>query len=62
VDPGLAVLAEVVCFFGQSAIGKVGASVFVLDAFALTAIEIFPENAGHSHYYTSVTFFALFPI
>jgi len=40
----------------------VGASVFVLDAFALTAIGIFPENAGHSHYYTSVTFFAFFPI
>ena len=62
MDPGLAVLAEVVCFFGQSAIGKVGVSVFVLDALALMAIGIFPENAGHNHYYTSVTFFAFFPI
>jgi len=42
--------------------GKVGAFMFVLAAFALTAIGVFPENVKPAHYYSSVGFFVLFPI
>jgi hypothetical membrane protein len=41
---------------------KIGASILVLDAFALTAIGVFPENVEPTHLYASVTFFVLFPI
>jgi hypothetical membrane protein len=47
---------------GDKALGKVGAVSFILVALALTAIGVFPENAGRIHYYVSVMFFALFPI
>jgi hypothetical membrane protein len=36
--------------------------VFVLDAFALTAIGVFPENVEPIHFYASVIFFVLLPI
>jgi len=43
-------------------LGKIGASILVLDALALTAIGVFPENVKPAHLYASVTFFVLFPI
>jgi hypothetical membrane protein len=49
-------------FLQKNLIGKIGAFVFVLDAFALTAMGIFPETVEPIHFYASVTFFALFPI
>ena len=49
-------------FLQENILGRIGASVFVLDAFALTAIGVFPENVEPIHFYASVTFFALFPI
>ncbi|MCL6578031.1 MAG: DUF998 domain-containing protein [Candidatus Bathyarchaeota archaeon] len=42
--------------------GKIGAFIFVLDALALTAIGVFPENITPTHYQVSVAFFALYPI
>jgi len=49
-------------FLQENLLGKIGAFVFVLDAFALTAIGVFPENVEPVHFYASVAFFALFPI
>jgi hypothetical membrane protein len=49
-------------FLQENILGRIGASVFVLDAFALTAIGVFPENVELIHFYASVTFFALFPL
>jgi hypothetical membrane protein len=43
------------------ALGKIGAFILVLDALALTAISVFPENVKPLHLYASVAFFALFP-
>jgi hypothetical membrane protein len=43
-------------------LGVSGALTFVLCACALTLIGIFSENARPMHYYSSVVFFALFPI
>ena len=43
-------------------LGKIGAFILVLDALALTAIGVFPENVEPTHLYASVTFFVLFPI
>jgi len=43
-------------------LSRIGGFLFLLDAFALTAIGIFPENIEPLHYYASVTFFTLFPI
>jgi len=43
-------------------LGKIGAFILVLDALALTAIGVFPENVRPAHLYASVTFFVLFPI
>ncbi len=43
-------------------LSRIGGFLFLLDAFALTAIGIFPENIEALHYYASVTFFTLFPI
>lgn len=49
-------------FLQENLLGRIGAFVFVIDAFALTAIGVFPENVEPVHFYASVTFFALFPI
>jgi len=49
-------------FLQEILLGKAGAFVFLLDAFALTAIGIFPENVKPLHFYASVAFFTLFPI
>ena len=49
-------------FLGDKLSGKIGAFILILDAFALTAIGIFPENAKPMHYYASVAFFVLLPI
>lgn len=43
-------------------LSRVGSVLFLLDAFALCGIGIFPETAGHIHFYVSVAFFALFPL
>jgi len=43
-------------------LGRIGALVLVLDAFALTAIGVFPESVKPTHFYASVTFFVFFPI
>jgi hypothetical membrane protein len=43
-------------------LGKIGALILVLDALALTAIGVFPENVEPTHHCASVTFFVLFPI
>ena len=42
-------------------LGKTGAFILVLDALALTAIGVFPENVKPMHLYASVAFFVLFP-
>jgi hypothetical membrane protein len=47
---------------GKKLLGKISASVFILDALALVAIGVFPESAKPMHYYASVTFFVLLPI
>lgn len=49
-------------FLQGNLLSRIGAFVFVLDAFALTAIGVFPENVKPIHLYASVTFFTLFPI
>ena len=49
-------------FSRESLLGRIGAFVFVFDAFALTAIGVFPENVEPIHFYASVAFFMLFPI
>ncbi len=49
-------------FLHESLLGRIGAFIFVLDAFALTAIGVFPENVKLIHFYVSVAFFMLFPI
>ncbi|NIR87904.1 DUF998 domain-containing protein [Candidatus Bathyarchaeota archaeon] len=49
-------------FLQKNALGGIGAFVFVVDAFALTAIGVFPENVKPIHFYASVAFFVLFPI
>lgn len=49
-------------FLQENPLGRIGALVFVLDAFALTAMGVFPENVKPIHYYASVIFFTLFPI
>ena len=49
-------------FLQENLLGRIGAFVFVIDAFALTAIGVFPENVEPVHFYASVTFFVLFPI
>jgi len=46
----------------EKAIGRIGASIFILDTLALIAIGVFPENVKPTHYYASVAFFMLFPI
>lgn len=47
---------------GKRLLGKISASVLILDAIALGAIGVFPENARPIHYYASVAFFALLPV
>jgi hypothetical membrane protein len=49
-------------FLHKKALGVAGSLIFVLDAWALTLIGIFPESARPIHYYASVAFFVLFPI
>ena len=49
-------------FLQENLLGRIGAFVFVLDAFALVAIGVFPENVKPIHFYASVTFFTLLPI
>lgn len=49
-------------FVKASLLGRIGGFLFLLDALALTAIGIFPENIEPLHYYASVAFFTLFPI
>jgi len=49
-------------FLKENLLGRIGAFIFVLDAFALTAIGVFPENVNPMHFYASVAFFMLFPI
>lgn len=46
----------------ETALGRTGALIFILDSLALTAIGIFPENMRPMHFYASVTFFMLFPL
>lgn len=46
----------------DSMVGKIGASIFVLNALALAGIGVFPENVKPTHYQVSVAFFALYPI
>lgn len=46
----------------KTLIGKIGAFIFILDALALTAIGMFPENIKPTHYQVSVAFFVLYPI
>jgi hypothetical membrane protein len=48
--------------FHESAVGKLGATVFVLACLALEGISFFPENMHPYHYYFSVAFFVLMPI
>ena len=47
---------------GKRLLGKISASVFIIDALALIAIGVFPESAKPMHYYASVAFFVLLPI
>lgn len=49
-------------FLQENLLGRIGAFVFGLDALALTAIGVFPENVKPMHFYASVTFFTLFSI
>lgn len=49
-------------FLRENLFGRIGSFVLVLDAFALTAIGVFPENVELIHFYASVAFFVLFPI
>jgi len=49
-------------FLQGNLLGRIGALVLVLDAFALVAIGVFPENVKPVHFYASVAFFTLFPI
>jgi hypothetical membrane protein len=49
-------------FLHKKVPGVAGALIFILDAWALTLIGIFPESARPMHYYASVAFFALFPV
>jgi hypothetical membrane protein len=53
---GLIVLLE------KKMLGKIGGVLFMLDAAALTAIGIFPENARPMHFYASLAFFVLCPL
>ena len=41
---------------------RVGSVLFLLDAFALCAIGVFPETVGRLHFYVSVAFFTLLPL
>jgi hypothetical membrane protein len=43
-------------------LSRVGSILFLLDAFALCAVGVFPETVGRLHFYVSVAFFALFPL
>lgn len=54
--------SELFIFLSDKLSGRIGAFILILDAFALTAIGIFPENAKPMHYYASVAFFVLLPI
>jgi hypothetical membrane protein len=49
-------------FMRNQIVDRIGVAVFVLDTLALIAIGVFPENVTPTHYYVSVTFFALFPL
>ncbi|MCK4425054.1 DUF998 domain-containing protein, partial [Candidatus Bathyarchaeota archaeon] len=42
-------------------LGKIGSFILILDALALAAIGVFPENVKPLHLYASVAFFILFP-
>lgn len=46
----------------EKILGKIGAFISILDAIALGAIGVFPENMKPYHYYASVAFFVLFPL
>lgn len=49
-------------FLHKKVLGVAGVLIFILDAWALTLIGIFPESAKPMHYYASVAFFVLFPV
>ena len=49
-------------FFHKETVGRIGCFILGLAALALTSIGVFPENVKPTHYYSSVAFFALFPI
>jgi len=49
-------------FLQENLLGRIGAFVFVLGAFALAAMGVFPENVKPIHFYVSVAFFTLLPI
>ena len=49
-------------FLQESLLNRMGAFVFVLDALALTAIGVFPENVEPIHLLASVAFFVLLPV
>jgi len=48
-------------FLPENLSSRLSALVFVFDAFALTAIGVFPENVKPIHFYASITFFTLLP-
>jgi hypothetical membrane protein len=49
-------------FLRDAIIGKIGGFLFILNAFALAAIGVFPENFGRIHFYVSIAFFVLSPM
>jgi hypothetical membrane protein len=49
-------------FFGERALGRIGACVLVLASLALVAIGVFPESVRFVHYFVSVAFFVLLPL
>ena len=49
-------------FLRGKILGRIGAIILILDALALSAIGIFPENVKPAHFYASVAFFVLAPV
>jgi len=49
-------------FLSDRISGRIGSFLFILDALALTAIGVFPENFRPMHGYASVAFFVLLPL
>jgi len=49
-------------FLSDRISGRIGSFLFILDALALTAIGVFPENFRPTHGCASVAFFVLLPL